>query len=68
MAGFLGALGEYISTYKLVGEPWATKGWKPWAAMTKKEEEAQRKELLSDHDELMTEGNNVISLCAFRNK
>jgi len=34
-----------------------------------KEIEALRKERLDDHDELMAEGkDNVISLCAFRNK
>jgi len=48
MAGYLGALGEYISTYKLVGEPWVANGWKPWAAMTKKEEEADKKQLCAD--------------------
>jgi len=48
MAGFLAAFGEYISTYKLVGEPWATNGWKPWAAMTKKAEEADKKKLCAD--------------------
>jgi len=48
MAGYLAAIGEYICMYKLVGEPWLANGWRPWVAMTKKAEEADKKRICED--------------------
>ena len=49
MVGFLAAIGEYISKTKVIGgEPWLANGWKPWVAMTKKEEAADKKKLYAD--------------------
>ena len=72
--GFILLFAEYIEDVVTRGEPpdlskvnkWD--GWNPYSTKTTKQIEALRKERLDDHDEIMAEENNVISLCAFRNK
>jgi len=44
------------------------KSWKPEASLTKKQVEDKRQKFSDGLDEFMSEENNVISLCAFRNK
>ena len=71
---FILLFAEYIEDVVTRGEPPDLSkvnkldGWNPYSTKTTKQIEALRKERLDDHDELMSEGNNVISLCAFRNR
>lgn len=74
MAGFVLFLTEYIEDVLMRGEPPDLfrlnkgNGWNPETIRTKKQIEAMRKEHVDNYNELMAEENNVISLCAFRNK
>lgn len=74
MVGFILFLTEYIEDVLMRGEPPDLfklnkgDGWNPESIRTKKQIEVMRKEYSDDYDEMMAEENNVISLCAFRNK
>lgn len=62
MVGFVTVFAEYMSVMGSGSVPILEK-WEPFSAMTEAEATAKKNEIWKEEEE-----NNVISLCAFRNK